>query len=163
MLLDDAYKEMFPNTRLTKDSKAAAQWATTEGGEYNAVGVGGGIAGKGGNLLLCVDQDTMVETKVGPRRAIDVVIGDELLSGAGWGRVSNKCLTTHEFEVTINHRLTCSKNHPIWVIGRGWVEASELQLGDKIATQTIWSKLWTRPAQTARSLLNSLKEKAGLQ
>ena len=55
MLLDPAYMEMFPGTKLTKDSKAAAQWATTVGGEYNAVGVGGGVAGKGGNLLACDD------------------------------------------------------------------------------------------------------------
>jgi predicted phage terminase large subunit-like protein len=49
------YHEVFPKTVLSKDSKSAAQWATTEGGEYNAVGVGGGVAGKGGNLIIVDD------------------------------------------------------------------------------------------------------------
>jgi predicted phage terminase large subunit-like protein len=55
MLLQDAYKNLFPDTVLTKDSKAAAQWATTMGGVYNAAGVGAGIAGKGFNLGLIDD------------------------------------------------------------------------------------------------------------
>jgi predicted phage terminase large subunit-like protein len=55
LIMTDNYQEVFPNTSITKDSRAAAQWATTGGGEYNAVGVGGGVAGKGGNLLLVDD------------------------------------------------------------------------------------------------------------
>ena len=56
-LMDPAYTAIFPGTTLAKDSKAAAQWATTRGGEYNAAGVGGGIAGKGWNLGI-VDDPT---------------------------------------------------------------------------------------------------------
>jgi len=55
MLLDPAYLEIFPDTEISRDSRAAAQWGTTKGGEYNAIGVGGGAAGKGGNLLLVDD------------------------------------------------------------------------------------------------------------
>lgn len=55
MVATPDYQQVFPKTILTKDSRAAAQWATTEGGEYNAVGVGGGVAGKGGNLLIIDD------------------------------------------------------------------------------------------------------------
>jgi predicted phage terminase large subunit-like protein len=54
-IMSPEYQEIFPKTQLSKDSKSAAQWATTLGGEYNAVGVGGGVAGKGGNLLLIDD------------------------------------------------------------------------------------------------------------
>ena len=55
MLLDPTYRGIFPNTELAKDSKAAAQWSTTKGGEYNASGAGGGVAGKGFNLLALDD------------------------------------------------------------------------------------------------------------
>lgn len=55
LLLTDEYKMLFPNTTVSKDSKAAAQWATTQGGVYNAAGVGAGIAGKGFNLGLIDD------------------------------------------------------------------------------------------------------------
>ena len=54
-IMDPSYQEIFPETQITKDSRAASQWATTKGGEYNAVGVGGGVAGKGGNLMLIDD------------------------------------------------------------------------------------------------------------
>lgn len=33
-----------------------------------------------------------------------------------------------------NKRIVCSKDHPIWVIGKGFVQASELQVGDRTAT-----------------------------
>ena len=55
LLIDRDYQSIFPKTILSKDSRASAQWSTTLGGEYNAVGVGGGVAGKGGNLLIIDD------------------------------------------------------------------------------------------------------------
>lgn len=55
MIMSEEYHEVFPDTVVAKDSRASAQWGTTAKGEYNAVGVGGGVAGKGGNLLLVDD------------------------------------------------------------------------------------------------------------
>lgn len=54
-IMDGIYQDMFPRTQIARDSRSAGQWATTQGGEYNAIGVGGGAAGKGGNLI-CVDD-----------------------------------------------------------------------------------------------------------
>lgn len=34
------YARIFPNTKIASDAKAAAQWNTTQGGEYFAIGVG---------------------------------------------------------------------------------------------------------------------------
>lgn len=51
-IMTDAYQEMFPGTQVAKDSRAANQWATTAGGVYNAIGAGGGAAGRGAHLLL---------------------------------------------------------------------------------------------------------------
>jgi predicted phage terminase large subunit-like protein len=55
LIMSEEYHEVFPGTEVAKDSRASAQWGTTSKGEYNAVGVGGGVAGKGGNLLLIDD------------------------------------------------------------------------------------------------------------
>lgn len=55
LLLSDPFSDVFPDVSLTKDSKAAAQWAVTGGGVYNAAGVGAGIAGKGFNLGIIDD------------------------------------------------------------------------------------------------------------
>ena len=54
-IMEQSYQEIFPGTQIAKDSRSAGQWATAQGGEYNAIGVGGGAAGKGANLA-CVDD-----------------------------------------------------------------------------------------------------------
>jgi predicted phage terminase large subunit-like protein len=70
-IMADDYQQVFPGTQITKDSRAAAQWATTAGGEYNAVGVGGGVAGKGGNLLII--DDPMSEQDMFSRSVMDSI------------------------------------------------------------------------------------------
>lgn len=66
LLLDEDYRRVFPDTALSKDSRSTSSWATTEGGKYNAVGVGAGIAGKGYNLGIIDDplseQDAFSQT-----------------------------------------------------------------------------------------------------
>lgn len=49
------YAEVFPGVKLQVDSKAAGRWATNQGGEYYAVGVGGAMTGKGADLLIIDD------------------------------------------------------------------------------------------------------------
>lgn len=61
----DAYKEIFPDTKLNPDAKAAGQWNTTQGGLYYAVGVGGALAGRGGDLIIIDDPHSEQEAKTG--------------------------------------------------------------------------------------------------
>ena len=49
------YKYIFEKTKLDKDSQSIESWLTTQGGGYVAAGVGGGITGKGANILLIDD------------------------------------------------------------------------------------------------------------
>ena len=51
----DAYKLVFPDVSLASDSKSAGRWNTNKGGEYFAVGVGGALAGRGGDLVVLDD------------------------------------------------------------------------------------------------------------
>jgi predicted phage terminase large subunit-like protein len=51
----DKYRQLFPNTELQADTKAAGRWNTTEGGKYFAIGVGGKLAGKGADLFIIDD------------------------------------------------------------------------------------------------------------
>lgn len=46
------YKNVFPEIHLADDSQAKGRWSTKDGGNYNAVGVGGAITGKGGHLII---------------------------------------------------------------------------------------------------------------
>ena len=52
---DPAYKVLFPRTALSKDSKSAETWETTQGGMFIAAGVGGGITGKGADIFVIDD------------------------------------------------------------------------------------------------------------
>jgi len=51
----DEYKTVFPEVSLAADSKSAGRWNTNKGGEYYAVGVGGALAGRGGDLIVLDD------------------------------------------------------------------------------------------------------------
>jgi predicted phage terminase large subunit-like protein len=63
----EVYTRLFPGVGLQVDSKAAGRWATTKGGDYFAIGVGGAVTGKGADLLIIDDphseqEATLAET-----------------------------------------------------------------------------------------------------
>lgn len=46
------FQRLFPNTTLREDTAAKGRWATSEGGGYYAVGVGGALFGRGGMGII---------------------------------------------------------------------------------------------------------------
>lgn len=155
LIMTDAYQELFPETQIAKDSKAAGQWATSKGGVYNAAGVGAGIAGKGFN---CLQENVRLFTHRGVKPASSLAVGDKLLSSTGWQQVNQIFLTYHAGYHTINGRLRVTAEHPIWVEGQ-WVPAGSLKPGMRLSTLTLWRKLWLR----ADLLVKRLKRKLGMQ
>jgi predicted phage terminase large subunit-like protein len=63
---DERYAELFPNTKLSVDSKAAGRWNTNAGGEAFFIGKGGAMTGRGGDIVVLDDildeQDAVSET-----------------------------------------------------------------------------------------------------
>ena len=55
LLERDDYMEVFPESKLSADSKASGRWDTARGGMYYAVGVGSNLAGRGGDLIVIDD------------------------------------------------------------------------------------------------------------
>ena len=53
--LNSEIYQMIFDTKLSKDSKSAREWHTEERGSYIARGVGGGITGRGGNIIIIDD------------------------------------------------------------------------------------------------------------
>jgi len=49
------YGHLFGETELREDSKAKGRWMTTSGGGYYAVGIGGALFGRGGELAIIDD------------------------------------------------------------------------------------------------------------
>lgn len=65
------YMEMFPETRLSKDSRSVSAWATTKNGKYSTAGVDTGIAGKG--FALGILDDLLNEKTALSKSAKDYV------------------------------------------------------------------------------------------
>ena len=55
LLEREDYGAIFPEARLSMDSKASGRWDTDRGGMYYAVGVGSNLAGRGGDLIVIDD------------------------------------------------------------------------------------------------------------
>jgi len=49
------YRALFPETTLAEDSQAKGRWNTSHGGGYYAVGMGGALMGRGGELGIIDD------------------------------------------------------------------------------------------------------------
>jgi len=60
----EQYGKIFPGVGLRVDSKAAGRWATSHGGDYFAIGVGGTVTGKGADLLIIDDPHSEQEAKL---------------------------------------------------------------------------------------------------
>jgi predicted phage terminase large subunit-like protein len=71
-LLDsEDYHEIFPDTRVADDQKAAGKWSTGAGGQYYAAGVGGALAGRGADLFVIDDPHSEQDVKINSRLAFD--------------------------------------------------------------------------------------------
>jgi len=71
-LLDtEDYHEIFPDTNVATDQKAAGKWSTGAGGQYYAAGVGGALAGRGADLFVIDDPHSEQDVKANSRLAFD--------------------------------------------------------------------------------------------
>jgi len=65
------YGEVFPQTIVAADQKAAGKWSTSAGGQYYAAGVGGALAGRGADLFVIDDPHSEQDVKTNSRLAFD--------------------------------------------------------------------------------------------
>ena len=67
----EEYREIFPETTVAEDQKAAGKWSTSAGGQYYAAGVGGALAGRGADLFVIDDPHSEQDVKTNSRLAFD--------------------------------------------------------------------------------------------
>jgi len=67
----EEYREIFPETVVAEDQKAAGKWSTSAGGQYYAAGVGGALAGRGADLFVIDDPHSEQDVKTNSRLAFD--------------------------------------------------------------------------------------------
>ncbi len=71
LINDENYHELFPQTLVADDQKAAGKWSTAAGGQYYAAGVGGALAGRGADLFVIDDPHSEQDVKANSRLAFD--------------------------------------------------------------------------------------------
>ena len=71
LIESEEYQELFPDTRVADDQKAAGKWSTGAGGQYYAAGVGGALAGRGADLFVIDDPHSEQYVKSNSRLAFD--------------------------------------------------------------------------------------------
>lgn len=74
------YRQLFPETKISKDSSSAGRWSTTKAGEAYYTGVGAALAGRGANLALIDDPFAEVDVLTGTNTIYERVY-DWYLSG----------------------------------------------------------------------------------
>ena len=89
---------------------------------------------------VCFPAGTKVHTDAGQQSIELVQVGQLVLTRKGYKRVR----ATHRRDyvgeiVTICHkqgRLTCTAEHPVWVLEKGWLKARDVHSGDRLQTVT---------------------------
>jgi predicted phage terminase large subunit-like protein len=71
LIHSDEYTELFPDTVVAEDQKAAGKWSTGVGGQYYAAGVGGALAGRGADLFVIDDPHSEQDVKSNSRLTFD--------------------------------------------------------------------------------------------
>lgn len=137
----DYFDRVFPEVKMSPQSRAADRWMLDRGQEYFAVGVGTGATGKGGH---CLTAETRIETENGPMtiaeivalpRPVRVLSYDHDLQALVWKR----CVARAERIVDGIYRITttsgrvveASAEHPFYANGR-YIPASEIAAGDRL-------------------------------
>src|SRR6185312_5699268 len=92
----EEYRALF-DTRLAEDSQAKGKWHTSAGGIYYAVGIGGSVLGRGGDVILIDDPYSSMEDALSEVTRKNVW---EWYTGTAYNR-----LMPNGAIVVINHRM----------------------------------------------------------
>ncbi len=86
----------------------------------------------------CLDPDTIVYCKTGPKLIKDVMLGDEVINDDGQFRPVGKVLDYPDYKGPLytikvgNSTIKATDMHPFWTENGEWIDAKDLQVGTKI-------------------------------
>lgn len=124
IVASQAYAELFPGVRLAQDSKAADAWDVQghEGG-LDAIGVGGGVTGKGGQIILI---DDVVKSR---EEAESSTIRDKI-----WDWYRDDLYTRREPNAAIVLIMCMTGDTPVLMANGTTKPLAEIKAGDHVAT-----------------------------
>lgn len=146
-MIDPLFSQIFDGVTVSSDSQANDKFVTTHKGAYYALGIGGALTGRGAN---CVAQGTLIATDKG-NIAIDHLLFN--LPALAPINILSYNHTTNQLEYKIlegicgsgvseimnirtctGKTVTVTPDHPIYIMGKGYIKASELELDDVAIT-----------------------------
>ena len=101
----------------------------------------GEAVGGAPSFAACFTADTKIKTKDGSKNISDIKVGDEVYSEnpetgeTGYQKVKEVFVTKTNTILIIktqNETIETTKPHPFYVIGKGFVAAKDLQVGDHL-------------------------------
>ena len=136
-----------PGVELQGDQNNKTYYETTAGGHRFCCTPRSNVTGHGGDFVMCLPGDQLVRTDLGlepikrvvqERAAREVLAYDHATGKAEFRPILD--FEVHpsrelvEIETEDGQILRCTIDHPIWVEGRGYIPAGDLQVDDVVLT-----------------------------
>jgi predicted phage terminase large subunit-like protein len=159
------YQEHFGGVfSLSDDQNQKTRYSNDKNGYRVATSVGGQLTGDGADFVCCVPRGSVIYSCDGNREMSELVSSKERVRVLGYDHANGvpRWQEIEEYEANPTRRIItvrtrtrsvrCTEDHPIFVIGRGYVPASLVGQGDRI----IWAgvpdvraanKAWTTDVQ----------------
>lgn len=132
---------------LREDSQSKSRMITKEGGSYSAIGVGGALTGRGADCLIagtmvCTSRGQVaIENLASCSSSVKILGYDTEKRAFSWKSIQafKSRPTDGLFRITTasGRVVTATGNHPLFVEGKGYVEARSLAAGDSLL-RLVW-------------------------
>lgn len=129
---------------LTGDQNQKTRFENSKTGYRLATGVGGAATGEGGDFIICLPFEQVVTTDIGElqighivedRLPVKVLTYNHNTEQTEWQPVdryeSNQGRALVEIDLG-GTTLRCTEDHPVFVEGKGYVKAIDIQEGDTV-------------------------------
>jgi len=139
------FKARWPNISLNRDQNTKQRYENQYTGYRIATSVGSTTTGEGGSGLICLRGDTLIETSDG-QIAIKKIVENQLQTTVtGYNHVTGKVQQDRIIRYDKNppkqmlsiktksgREIVLTDDHPVFVIGRGYIPSSEVKSGDRL-------------------------------
>lgn len=145
VLQSDWYQSRFPNVQLVSDQNVKTWYQTKEGGHRLATTVSSNVTGKKGDILLCFPGDTMIQTESGQVAISEIADNPTEYRVATYNHETdaieyhtpsrsfhNETQELIVIETDDGREIECTPDHPVYVVGKGYIPATLIESGDKV-------------------------------
>jgi len=131
---------------LDKDQNTKHRFDNSKQGYRIATSTGGSATGDGGSILLCVPYDTIINTNLGDLYIGEIVENEIKCDVLSFNHNTNKLEYKHILQYEKNKgkelieidygdgSIYCTEEHPVYIEGKGYVQAKDIQVGDVVIT-----------------------------